>query len=94
MTMPDWSNWESQKLAVEAEYRQRIDFAEWMRIGINNKWISEPFCDTHDAGYMTDEEEKEWEEGADPCMPVFRIWEENIKIDSDQYSLDFGEDNE
>jgi hypothetical protein len=91
MTMPDWSNWDAQKMTIEAEYKNRMDFPEWMQIGILNKWISEPFCDTHDPGYMTDEEEKEWEEGSDPCMPVFRIWEDNIIIDGDQYTLDFEE---
>jgi hypothetical protein len=33
---------------------------------------------------MTDEEEKAWEDGEDPCMPVFRIWEEKIELDEKQ----------
>ena len=43
MTMPDWSNWDSQKLVIEAEYRNRMDFFEWRDLGLANKWISEPF---------------------------------------------------
>jgi hypothetical protein len=31
---------------------------------------------------MTDEEEVAWENGEDPCMMVFRIWEDNIEKDS------------
>jgi hypothetical protein len=87
MTMPDWSNWDSHKLLIEAEYKNRMDFFEWRDLGIFNKWISEPFCDTHDSGYMTDEEEVAWENGEDPCMSVFRIWEDNIELPEGQESL-------
>jgi hypothetical protein len=76
--MPDWSNWDSHKLLIEAEYKNRMSFFEWRDLGLANKWISEAFCDTHDTGYMTDEEEKAWENGEDPCMVVFRVWEDNI----------------
>ena len=82
MTMPDWSNWDSHKLLIEAEYKNRMNFFEWRDLGLANKWISEPFCDTHDTGYMTDEEEKAWENGEDPCMVVFRVWEDNIETES------------
>lgn len=84
MTMPDWSNWDSHKLLIEAEYKNRMDFFEWRDLGLANKWISEPFCDTHDSGYMTDEEEVSWENGEDPCMMVFRIWEDNIELSEKQ----------
>jgi len=47
---------------------------EWLDIGITNGWISEPFCYTHDGDpYMTEEEEKEWEDGGDPCAPVIKV---------------------
>lgn len=47
---------------------------DWLQIGIDKGWISEPFCYTHDGDpYMTEEEEKEWEEGGDPCSPVLKI---------------------
>jgi hypothetical protein len=82
MTMPDWSTWDSHKLLIEAEYKNRMNFFEWRDLGLANKWISEPFCDTHDTGYMTDEEEKAWENGEDPCMVVFRVWEDNIETES------------
>ena len=87
MSMPDWANWEQTRLLVEAELKAKMDFFDWRDLGIANGWISEPFCDTHDAGYLTEEEEKEWEEGNDPCMPVFRIWEENIELPKGQESL-------
>lgn len=47
---------------------------EWMEFGIQKGWVTEPFCNTHDGDpYMTEEEEEEWEQGGDPCMPVFKI---------------------
>ena len=87
MTMPDWSQWDSQKATIIAEYKAIIDFFEWRDLGIANKWISEPFCDTHDTGYMTDEEEQAWENGEDPCMMVFRIYEDKIETDSYQQTI-------
>jgi hypothetical protein len=47
---------------------------EWLQIGINKGWITEPFCNTHDGDpYMSAEEELQWEEGGDPCMPVVKL---------------------
>lgn len=52
------------------------DFGTWLQAGIDKGWISEPFCNTHDGDpYMTEEEEKEWEEGGDPCMHVLKLLE-------------------
>ena len=49
-------------------------FNEWVRVGIENDWITAPFCSTHDGDpYMTPEEEKEWEEGGDPCCLVIKV---------------------
>ena len=67
------------KQLYAADAKANMDFFEWRDLGLANKWISEPFCDTHDTGYMTEEEEQAWENGEDPCMVVFRVWEENIK---------------
>jgi hypothetical protein len=47
---------------------------QWLQIGIDNGWVTEPFCYTHDGDpYMSEEEEKEWEDGGDPCAPVIKI---------------------
>lgn len=46
----------------------------WLQVGIDNGWVTEPFCYTHDGDpYMSEEEEKEWEDGGDPCAPVIKI---------------------
>jgi hypothetical protein len=56
-----------------------MDFFEWRDYGIEKGWISDPFCNTHVGDpFMSDEEAQEWEEGGDPCMVVFKIFEDNI----------------
>lgn len=49
------------------------DFQEWMQFGYKKGWISDVFCNTHDGGPMTDEEQLEWDEGGDPCMFCVRV---------------------
>lgn len=50
------------------------EFETWLWTGIDKGWVTEPFCNTHDGDpYMTEEEEIEWEDGGDPCMPVIKI---------------------
>lgn len=50
------------------------EFGEWLQKGIENEWITNPFCNTHDVDPAMDEEEqKQWEEGFDPCQHVIRI---------------------
>jgi hypothetical protein len=50
------------------------EFEIWLDNGIERGWITQPFCNTHDGDpYMTEEEEKEWEEGGDPCQPVIKL---------------------
>lgn len=50
------------------------EFDIWLENGINRGWITPPFCNTHDGDpYMTEEEEKDWEDGGDPCQPVVKL---------------------
>jgi hypothetical protein len=47
---------------------------EWLQVGIDKGWVSEPFCYTHDGDpYMTEEEQQAWEDGGDPCSPVVKF---------------------
>lgn len=51
-----------------------ISLGDWLEIGQEKGWISQPFCFTHDGdSYMTEEEEAEWEEGGDPCCQVVKF---------------------
>jgi hypothetical protein len=50
------------------------EFRAWLVAGYEKGWVSDVFCYTHDGDpYMTEEEEKEWEEGGDPCAHVVKI---------------------
>jgi hypothetical protein len=69
------------KEAYASDAKANVDYFDWRDFGISKGWISEPFCDTHDAGPITEEEEQAWESGDDPCMFVFRIYEEKIRHD-------------
>jgi hypothetical protein len=52
----------------------KLQFWAWLEMGINKGWVTEPFCNTHDGDpYMTEEEEKEWEDGGDPCLHVIKL---------------------
>lgn len=56
------------------ENKQYDDFLDWMAFGVSQGWITEPFCNTHDGDpYMTEEEEQQWEDGGDPCLPVVKV---------------------
>jgi hypothetical protein len=58
---------------------EKMDFIEWLEYGVEQKWVSDPFCSTHDGDpYMSEEEMQEWEDGGDPCCPVLKILEDNI----------------
>lgn len=50
------------------------EFGTWLKQGIDNNWITQPFCNTHDIDPgMTKEEQEEWENGFDPCQHVVRL---------------------
>ncbi len=52
-----------------------IDIAEWLRLGVERGWCSEPVCVTHDGMPSTPEEDERWEDGGDPCVPGVRLYE-------------------
>ena len=65
---------EGFQLSEDAIVLDKDNVWDWLNIGITNGWITEPFCYTHDGDpYMSEEEEKEWEDGGDPCAPVIKI---------------------
>ena len=53
------------------------EYAIWLNNGVERGWVSPIFCMTHDGDpHMTEEEEKEWEDGGDPCCFVLKLWHE------------------
>lgn len=51
-----------------------LSFNEWLDMGMEQGWVSEPFCDIHDGGPMTQEEMDDFEEGHDPCIVHMRVY--------------------
>lgn len=47
---------------------------DWIEKGIQRGWASDVVCVTHNGLPGTPEEEKDWDEGYDPCVPGIRIW--------------------
>jgi hypothetical protein len=50
-----------------------MTFQEWLQMGIQEGYCSQPVCATHDGLPSTEEEDAQWEEGADPCVPAVRL---------------------
>lgn len=47
---------------------------EWIDLGVEQGWCSQPVCATHDGVPNTFDEDAEWDEGGDPCQHVVRLW--------------------
>lgn len=60
---------------------EKITFEQWVKIGYENKWISEPVCETHDGLPMTPEELDAWDEGGDPCVHALRLFSSAQEFD-------------
>ena len=50
-----------------------ITFEDWLTMGVGFGYCSEPVCDTHDGLPMTPEEQDQFEDGYDPCIPAVRL---------------------
>lgn len=59
-------------------------YFDWLNMGIDNGWISEPVCFTHEGFPMSEEEETAWEEGYDPCIPAIRLYGNEFIFDDDE----------
>lgn len=59
-----------------------MEFEEWLKIGREKKWISEPVCETHEGLPMTKEELDAWDEGGDPCIHALRLYQADEDFDS------------
>lgn len=48
---------------------------EWIDYGIKNGWCTAPICYTHEGLPVNEREEKDFEEGFDPCVVIMRMTE-------------------
>ena len=54
------------------------EWLDWLEKGISNEWITKPFCNTHESYLqLTEEQEKEFDEGGDPCIVVIQLLKGN-----------------
>lgn len=52
---------------------------EWLEYGLENKFCGPSICETHDGVPMTEDEEKEFFDGGDPCIPMIRLYADELE---------------
>ena len=63
---------------------QRDKFENWLVTGIENRWISEVVCETHDGLPWNENEMIRWQEGDDFCVPAVRVYGLEFVDESEQ----------
>lgn len=53
-----------------------MDQGEWISMGISRGWCSPTYCTTHDGPPLSEEEDAEFVDGADPCVHAVRLYEQ------------------
>jgi hypothetical protein len=51
-------------------------FDEWLQEGLTNGFCGPAICYPHDGLPLTLEEDREFEEGGDPCIHILRLYED------------------
>jgi hypothetical protein len=52
-----------------------VSIGEWLEQGQANGYASHVFCEIHDGAPLSEEEEAEFDDGGDPCVPMIRVYE-------------------
>jgi hypothetical protein len=58
-----------------------MTFEEWLEIGKQNKWASDPICDSHDTYPVTKEEVELYDDGERPCIDIIRLYKTPEEFD-------------
>lgn len=61
---------------VFRKVERKMEFTEWMKIGIENGWCGPPVCYTHDGMPMSEKEDAQWADGDDSCLHIIRLYED------------------
>ena len=59
---------------VDISLDESDDFYAWVQKGLDKKWAAASCC-THEGPSITEEEDNEFTEGYDPCIPILRVYE-------------------
>jgi hypothetical protein len=52
------------------------EFDEWLQEGLTNGFCGPAICYPHDGLPLTEEEDREFEQGGDPCIHILRLYED------------------
>ena len=63
-----------------------MEHHEWIIYGMERGWIGPRVCAIHDGLPMTEEEESEFDEGYDPCILVYRIYDSLEEKEAVEYN--------
>jgi hypothetical protein len=55
---------------------KKINFDEWLQLGLSNGFCGPAICYPHDGLPMTEEEDTQFSEGEDPCIHIIRLYED------------------
>lgn len=50
-------------------------FHDWVAFGMDKGWVGHMVCHTHDGVPTSAEEDHTFDEGDDPCLWMFRVYE-------------------
>jgi hypothetical protein len=53
-----------------------MTFDEWVQHGLTQGWIGPAVCAIHDGLPTTAEEDAGWDQGADDCIHVLRLYQD------------------
>jgi hypothetical protein len=63
-------------LSGRGYYYVMQDFEAWLEHGIKMGWCGPAVCYTHDGLPTSEPEDAEFEDGADPCLHILRLYED------------------
>lgn len=52
-----------------------LSYEQWVAVGVEAGWVSEPACAMHDLPPMTPAELEAFNDDEDHCLFVLRIWD-------------------
>jgi hypothetical protein len=55
---------------------KKINFDEWLQLGLSNGFCGPAICYPHDGLPMTEEEDTQFSEGEDPCIHIIRLYDD------------------
>jgi hypothetical protein len=53
-----------------------MSYEDWLKVGLLQGWCGPAVCSTHDGLPTTEEEDWGFDQGADPCIHIIRLYED------------------